>query len=66
MYLTDEEVKRFYSIWFPLLHYVNQQRKLLPRFPEKWVDAHVDPQDAVKLRDALWADDTPARSVYHP
>jgi hypothetical protein len=57
VHLTGGEVKRFYTIWFPLLHYVNQQRKLLPAFPDQWGDASVDVQDAVILRDALWADD---------
>lgn len=58
MHLTRDEVKRFYTIWFPLLHYVNQQRKLVPSFPDQWGDNSVDVQDAAKLRDALWADDT--------
>ncbi len=58
MHLTSDEVKRFYMIWFPLLHYVNQQRKLVREFPDHWGTTSVDTQDAVKLRDALWSDDT--------
>ncbi len=57
MHLTSQEVERFYTIWFPLLHYVNQQRKLVPSFPKVWRDAHVPSEVAVLLRDALWKDD---------
>jgi hypothetical protein len=56
--LSLEEVKRFYQIWFPLLHYVNEQRHLVPSFPAKWGKSSVDPATAIPLRDALWADDT--------
>lgn len=58
MYLSKSEVERFYRIWFPLLHYVNQQQKLLPTFPSQWGNADVAPEDAVLLRDALWANDS--------
>ena len=58
MHLTSHEVERFYTIWFPLLHYVNQQRKLVPSFPKAWRDAHAPTETAVLLRDALWEDDT--------
>jgi hypothetical protein len=57
MHLTSHEVERFYTIWFPLLHYVNQERKLVSSFPKVWRDAHVQPEVAVLLRDALWEDD---------
>ncbi len=57
MHLSIDETQRFYTIWFPLLHYVNQQQKLIPDFPAQYGDASVDPQDAITLREALWADD---------
>lgn len=57
MHLTSHEVERFYTIWFPLLHYVNRQRKLVSSFPQVWRDANVQPEVAVLLRDALWEDD---------
>jgi hypothetical protein len=57
MHLTSQEVERFYTIWFPLLHYVNQERKLVSSFPKVWRDAHVQPEVAVLLRDALMEDD---------
>jgi hypothetical protein len=58
MHLASDEVQRFYTIWFPLLRYVNQKRKLIPAFLDRDDDASVDIQDAVTLRDALWADDS--------
>jgi hypothetical protein len=57
MHLNESEVERFYSIWFPLLHFVNQRRRVVPEFPKVWRDAHVPPGVAVPVRDALWQDD---------
>lgn len=58
MHLSSEEVARFYGIWFPLLHYVNQRRKVIASFPARWHDAAVQAEDAVAVRNALWEDDT--------
>jgi hypothetical protein len=58
MHLPAHDVERFYRIWFPLLHYVNQRRHLAEHFPSTWGNASVEPSAAVKLRDALWADDS--------
>jgi hypothetical protein len=58
MLLSPHDVKRFYRIWFPLLYYVNQQRRLVDYFPSTWGKASVEPSAAVTLRDALWADDS--------
>ncbi len=58
MQLAKVDVERFYNIWFALLHYVNQQRKLVGDFPAKWNNVSVSPALAVPLRDALWKDDT--------
>lgn len=58
MHLTHDETQRFYTIWFPLLHYVNQQQELVPEFPSEYRDAGVEPQTAITLRDALWANDS--------
>ena len=58
MILTPHDTQRFYTIWFPLLHFVNERRGLVPYFPATYGPSHsVSPDDAVKLRDALWADD---------
>lgn len=57
MHLTEKEVECFYGIWFPLLHFVNQHRKLVPSFPKEWRNANVPPEAAVPIRNALWEDD---------
>ncbi|HEY4033474.1 MAG TPA: hypothetical protein VGL94_05870 [Ktedonobacteraceae bacterium] len=55
--LPPEQTARFYRIWFPLLHYVNQHRHLIDSFPASPEDGEIEPADAVELRNALWADD---------
>lgn len=57
MNLSPQQCERFYRIWFALLHYVNQQRHIAPNFPDAPGQANIDPAAAVKIRDALWADD---------
>jgi hypothetical protein len=58
MHLSAREVERFYNIWFPLLHYVNQQRQLVETFPAVWLDASVAAETAVPIRNVLWDDDS--------
>ena len=55
MILSLEDTERFYRIWFALLHFVNEQRRLVSSFPATWQQV---PVSTVKtLRDAMWADD---------
>lgn len=56
MQLPPEQVKRFYDIWFELLHYVHEQRNLAPNFPDTPTEMSISPDDALQLRNALWAD----------
>ncbi|HEX9132493.1 MAG TPA: hypothetical protein VF844_09380 [Ktedonobacteraceae bacterium] len=57
MQLPPEQVRRFYDIWFELLHYVHEQRHLAPNFPDTPTAMSISPDDALQLRNALWADD---------
>ncbi len=57
VHLSLTQAKHFYRIWFALLGYVNDQRRLLASFPTVPGEATVLPSDAKQLRDALWADD---------
>jgi hypothetical protein len=57
MHLSASEAERFYNIWFPLLHFVNQHRKLVPAFPKKRSGSPVSPEVAFPVRNALWEDD---------
>ena len=56
--LSPQQVARFYRIWFALLHYVNERRHLVTPFPAVPGPESVQPEDAMQVRDALWADDT--------
>lgn len=58
MQLPHDQIERFYHIWFPLLHYINEQRHLIAPFPNDPKVTRLDPEDVMKLRDALWEDDT--------
>lgn len=58
MNLTREEVRRFYTIWFPLLQFVSQRRGDLPVFAASYGEGSVSVNDAATIRDALWADDS--------
>jgi len=56
MQLSPEQVKRFYHIWFELLHYVHELRGLAPNFPDTPEAMSISPDDALLLRNALWSD----------
>lgn len=58
MHLSSKDAKRFFTVWFKLLHYVNQRQKLVPTFPKEWRNGGVQPRVALPLRNALWADDS--------
>lgn len=57
MNLSRQEIERFYGIWFPLLNYVNAQRQLAANFRIAPGEGTINPQDAGRLRKALWEDD---------
>ncbi len=57
MNLSRQEIERFYGIWLPLLHYVNVQRKLVAHVPLVPGAETISPEDAGRLRKALWEDD---------
>ena len=55
MNLSPAEVERFYSVWKPLLQFVNERRAVVPGV--SFEAAHpADAELAVKVRDALWAE----------
>lgn len=58
MPLPPEQTERFYRIWLALLHYVNEQRQLVPTFSAVPEEAMISPSDSLQIRDVLWADDT--------
>jgi hypothetical protein len=56
MILEPHETQRFYKIWFPLLHYVNGRRNLVPELPSTPEDGSISPDDAYKVSTALWSE----------
>jgi len=58
MKLTPEQADRFYAIWWPLLSYVNDRRRLFPGRPAATDRAPLTFKEALPLRAALWADES--------
>ncbi len=58
MILKPDETEQFYRIWFPLLKFVNAQRNFILDFPHEPDPDSLDPNDAMTIRNALWADDS--------
>ncbi|GHO76559.1 hypothetical protein KSD_43300 [Ktedonobacter sp. SOSP1-85] len=55
--LSSQEKERFYRIWFVLLHWVNEQLHLVPWLPAVPSEGSVQPEQAMQVRNALWAND---------
>lgn len=55
--LSVQEKERFYRIWFVLLHWVNEQLHPVPWLPDVPSQGSVPPEQAMQVRNALWADD---------
>ncbi len=54
MNLSPTDSERFYRIWWPLLYYVNTRTNLIADLPINPESNSVNPQEAAKIRDALW------------
>jgi hypothetical protein len=57
MCLPPRQVKRFYTIWRPLLFFVNARRNVVPGLLGATADTPLPIQEVVKIREALWTDD---------
>lgn len=58
MNLREEDVKRFYNIWFNLLDYTNVKYKIAPKINGLAHSRRVNPEDISPIRDRLWIDNT--------
>lgn len=56
MKLSEDEGKRFYDLWLPLLDYVNEKRNINSRLRDIRHADYLDPNEAKEVSDALWAD----------
>jgi len=57
MNLQPHECDQFYRIWWSLLSYVNNQMKLIDDFQSQRENCNINQQDALIIRNALWASD---------
>ncbi len=58
MILLPQDTDRFYRIWFALLGFVNNERHIIAKFPDKPTQGAVRVEDAAKIRDVLWKHDS--------
>jgi hypothetical protein len=58
MQLTAAEVEHFYAIWRPLILFVNRRLRLVPGMLSAGLAEPWNVQEVVKIRDAMWADDS--------
>jgi hypothetical protein len=58
MNLTAPEVEHFYSVWKPLLLFVNRRLNLVPEMLSIGLDDSWDVRHVQTIRDATWADDS--------
>jgi hypothetical protein len=56
--LPPDQVERFFAIWFPLLLFVNRKRRLVRDMLRADFAGPWDVAKALKLRNALWAEDS--------
>lgn len=56
MKVSPAQADRFFAVWFQLLEYVNEARHLVARTPS--ASAPYTVEEALPIRDALWADDS--------
>ena len=56
MKLSENDGKRFYDLWLPLLDYVNEKRGVNSRLRDIRLADHLDPNEVKEVSDNLWAD----------
>ncbi len=57
MRVTDGQAARFYAIWWPLLTWVNNERKIISVLARN-AEGAMRGDDAVMIRDVLWQDES--------
>lgn len=56
MKLSEDNGKRFYNLWLPLLDYVNEKRGVNSRLRDIRLSDYLDPAEVKEVSDVLWAD----------
>jgi len=55
MKLSEDNGKRFYDLWLPLLDYVNEKRGVNSKLRDIRLTDHLDPNEVKEVSDVLWA-----------
>lgn len=55
MKLSEDDGKRFYDLWLPLLDYVNEKRGVNSRLRDIHLADYLDPNEVKEVSDVLWA-----------
>jgi hypothetical protein len=58
MIIPSDQAERFYRIWFELLKYVNDEKRVVHSFPAQPKIGSVKKEDAIKIRNKLWKEDS--------
>ena len=56
MRLSDNDGKRFYDLWLPLLDYVNEKRGVNSTLRDIRLSDYLDPNEVKEVSDVLWSD----------
>ena len=56
MRLSDNDGKRFYDCWLPLLDYVNEKRGVNSNLRDIRLSDNLDPKEVKEVSDVLWED----------
>lgn len=56
MRLSEEDGNLFYELWFPLLDYVNEEKKVNEKLHNIRSSRSLDPNEVIKVANALWED----------
>ena len=56
MRLSDNDGKRFYDLWLPLLDYVNEKRGVNSNLRDIRMSDYLDPNEVKEVSEVLWSD----------
>ena len=56
MRLSENDGKRFYDLWLPLLDYVNEKRGVNSNLRDIQLSDYLDPNEVKEVSDVLWSD----------
>lgn len=58
MYLNENDIRKFYRIWFRILEYTNQKYEVAPKLKLVGTSRPIKPADVIPIRNVLWENDS--------